>query len=210
MDPNRIARLVEQLHSDRARLKVGAGRKLRLIAERRPELLAPHFDAFVRLLDHPGKLFQWEAIFVLSHLARVDEEGRFDAIFTRYFEPIRGPVMITAANVILAGARIAAAKPRWADRIAREILGVARARYQTGECRRIAIGHAITAFDSIYPMLSDPGAALRFVRRQLRCARPATRKKAARFLGRHDPINARRRTGRGPGSRGDSRGRPAR
>ena len=210
VDSRGIARLVEQLHSDQARPRFGAGRKLRLIAERRPELLAPHFDAFVRLLDHPGKLFQWEAIFVLSHLARVDEEGRFDAIFKRYFEPIRGPVMITAANVILAGARIAAAKPQLADRIAREILGVTRGRYQTEECRRIAFGHAITAFDSIYPMLRDPGAALRFVRRQLTCARPATRKKAARFLRRHEPVSAGRKTGRRPASRGAPRDRSAR
>lgn len=200
-----IATLLEQLQADRARRRAGAAKKLRRIAERRPDLLVPHFDAFAGLLDHPNKLHQWEAIFVLSHLARADAQNRFDAVFDAYFAPIRGPVMITAANVIVGSARIAAAKPHWADRVAREILKVSRARYRTDECRRIAIGHAIRTLDEILPLLRDRSRVIRFVRRQADSSRPATRAKAARFLERHDPIRVRRRTARRPSSNGAPR-----
>jgi hypothetical protein len=64
----------------------------------------------------------------LSQLARVDAEDKFTAIFDKHFAPIRGPVMITAAHVIRGGARIAAAKPHLADRIAAEVMKVDRGR----------------------------------------------------------------------------------
>ena len=80
---------------------------------------------------------QWDVAFVLSQLARVDDDDKFAAIVARYFVPISGPVMITAANAIQGGARVAQAKPHLADRIAAEILKVATARYQTTECRNV-------------------------------------------------------------------------
>lgn len=186
-DPERIGELVAGLQSEEARVKYGSGKILRAVAERHPERLAPHFDRFVGLLDHPNKLLQWEAVFILSHLARVVAENRFEAVFDRYFAPIRGPVMITAAHVIAGGARMASARPDWADRISREMLKVVDARYQTAECRRIVIGHAIQAFDGFFDRVRDPRPIVRFVRSQLRCSRPATRAKAARFLERHVP-----------------------
>ena len=90
--------------------------------------------------------------------------------------------MITAANVIQGGARIARAKPQLADRIATEVLKVSRGRYQTAECRNIAIGHAILALGEILDLLAQPEPVIGFVRRQLRNKRPATRKKAEQFL----------------------------
>jgi len=119
---------------------------------------------------------------VLSEFARVDAGEKFAAIFDKYFAPIRGPVMITGANVIRYAARIAVAKAHWADRIAAEVLKVERAGYQTLECRNIAIGHAILAFGEIFELLQDPEPVLRFVRKQLKNSRPSTRKKAEQFL----------------------------
>ena len=86
------------------------------------------------------------------------------------------------ANVIQGGARIAQAKWHLAERIAAEVLKVARAPYRTPECRNVAIGHAILALGGIMPLLRNPAPAVQFVRKQTRNARPATRKKAQQFL----------------------------
>ena len=179
---HRLEELLRGLDPDNARIKYGCAKALRLVSEERPELLYPRFDFFVGLLDNENKILQWEAAFVLSQLAHVDSDGRFAAIFDKYFSPIAGPVMITAANVIRGGARIAQAKPQLADRIAAEVVRVAQARYQTRECRNVAIGHAILALGDFVDRLNAPGPALQFVRRQLRNPRPATRKKAKQFL----------------------------
>jgi hypothetical protein len=181
-DQEAVCELMKGLGSDQAYIRFGSAKALRILSEERPELLYPKFDFFVRLLDHQNKILQWEAAFVLSQLARVDRNNKFATIFERYFSPIPGPVMITTANVIQGGARIAKAKPNLAGRIAAEVLKVARARYKTPECRNIAIGHAIVALGEFVGLLKEPGPALRFVRRQLKNARPATRKKAEQFL----------------------------
>jgi hypothetical protein len=181
-NPRLLEEVMRGLDAKTARVKHGCAKALRALSETRPGLLYPKFDFFVRLLDHPNKIYQWEAARVLAQLARVDEEDKFAAIFDKYFAPIRGPVMITAATLIQGGARIAAAKPQLADRIAAEVIKVERARYQTPACRNVAIGHAIAALDDLFARLRNPAPALRFVRKQARNSRPATRKKAEKFL----------------------------
>jgi len=138
--PELLPDVIKGLDSDAARIKYGCAKVLRSISELAPDLLYPHFDLFVRLLDGPNKILQWEGIFVLSHLACVDTENKFEGIYGTFFAPISGPVMITSANVIGGAPLIARARPPWADRIATEILRVARAHFQTEECRNVAVG----------------------------------------------------------------------
>ena len=181
-NPRLLSEIAEGLEADKPRVKYGCAKALRLVSEQRPDLLYPHFDFFVRLLDHENKILQWDAAFVLSHLARVDDEDKFAAVVNQYFSPIVGPVMITAANVIRGGARIAQDKPHLADRVAAEVLRVAKARYRTSECRNVAIGHAILALSDLLPLLRHRLPVIQFVRRQIRNRRLATRKKAVHFL----------------------------
>jgi hypothetical protein len=110
--PERGADLLAGLQSDQARVKFGCAKVVRYLSKRQPALLYPHFDFFVRLLDSPNKILQWEGLGVLSHLAAVDVEDRFVAIWDRYFAPIPGPAMINAANAIRGGARVSRARPQ--------------------------------------------------------------------------------------------------
>jgi hypothetical protein len=183
-----LPEITHGLEADKPRVKYGCAKALRLISEERPDVLYPHFGFFANLLDHENKILQWDATFVLSQLARADAQDEFAAIFEKYFSPITGPVMITAANAIQGGARVAQAKPKLADRIAAEILKVTRARYSTPECRNVAIGHAIVALQHMLPLLSNPASVVEFVRKQVRNPRPATRKKAEHFLSSHAPL----------------------
>ncbi len=119
---------------------------------------------------------------ILGNLAAADREDKIEPLFKRFFAPILGPEMVGAANAIVAGAGIALAKPHLADRIVREILKVDRASYKTPECRNVAIGHAITSFDKLFGHVKNRRPALEFVTRQLDNPRPATRRKAEKFL----------------------------
>jgi hypothetical protein len=62
------------------------------------------------------------------------------------------------------------------------VLNVDRARYQSPECRNVAIGHAVLALGDFFDLLQHPAPVLRFVRKQIKNSRPATRKKAEQFL----------------------------
>jgi hypothetical protein len=84
-NPRWSGELIRGLEADKARIKYGCAKALRIVSEERPELLYPHFGVFVRLLGHKNKILQWEAAFVLSQLAQIDADDQFAAIFEKYF-----------------------------------------------------------------------------------------------------------------------------
>ena len=105
-----------------------------------------------------------------------------EKLLPRYLAPIAGNEMIGAANAIQGAADIALAKPHLAGRIARAILQVSHAHYATPECRNVAAGHAIQALDRFFEQIPQKKPLLAFVEAELANPRPATRKKAEKFL----------------------------
>ncbi len=191
--PEEIAQLIAGLQAEKSSAKYAYEKTLRRVSERRPELVCPYFEAFAALLDHENSFLKWGAIMTIANLTAVDAESRFEAIFDRYYAPIAGPTMITAANVIASSPRIVRAKPHLAQRIAQEILKVEQATYEhhgspSPECRNVAIGHALDAFDQFFDLIDDKPVVLAFVKRQLQNTRKQVARKAERFLRVHVEI----------------------
>jgi hypothetical protein len=189
-NPQAIPLLLEGLAEKKANIKYGSEKVLRLVSEKRPELIYPHFDRLVELLEEENKFLKWGGIMILANLAAVDSQRRFEKIFDRYFAPITGPVMVTAANIIGGAAKIARAKPALTERIVSEILKVERARYLmhgelSPECNNVVCGHAVEALAEIYNQIQDKKRARDFIRRQLESSRPAVQKKAKAFFNRY-------------------------
>ena len=180
--------LLEGLEGAEAPVKFGCSKVLRLISAKEPAMLYPHVDLFIGLFHSENAFLQWDAIRIVANLAAVDEWGRIEQILSDYLEPIRGTVMITAANTIQGAATIALAKPALADTIARAILKVQWAKYQTDECRNVAVGHAIESLDRFFDRIDHQKEVLEFVRREANNSRNATRKKAVEFLKNHDRL----------------------
>ena len=170
------------LDAPAARVRFGCLKDLRRLSEEAPQSLHPDFDRFARLLDHSNSIFRWNAAHILANLARVDRSRKLAPLLDRFLKPVGGPQMIAAANVMQAAAVIATAQPQLADKLAAGILAVGRAKYETAECRNVAIGHAIQSFDRFFAYIPRKGAVVGFVRRQLDNPRPATRRKAEKFL----------------------------
>jgi len=180
--PELLSEIIDGLGADKARVKYGCAKVLRIISDKAPELLYPRIDYYIDLLDNDNNILKWEAIYVIANLAAVDTEDRIEAIFERYFGPIPGPALITAGNVIAGAAKIAKAKPQLTERIVGELLKVEKAQYKTTECGNVALGHAIKAFDQFFDQIRDKKPVIAFVRRQLENTRNATRNKAEAFL----------------------------
>lgn len=174
-----MRKLLSDLESPDKRVRLAASKKLRDLSETRPAEVYPHFARFAALLEHENHVLRWNAILTVGHLARVDGAGAIDQLIERYLAPIRGPVMITAANIIKGAASIARAKPALADAIARAMMQAEKAKYATPECRNVAIGHALEALRTIP---AHAGEVKRFAARHLNNPRPATAKRAARLL----------------------------
>jgi len=183
--PALLSEVFAGLGADEARVKYGCLKVLRLISEREPAVVYPWFGRLAALLESENTVLKWGAIIIFGNLAAVDTQGKLDKILTRYLRPISGPVLITAANTIGGAGKIAAAKPRLADRIARALMRVEDATYQTAECRNVALGRVVASLELFFDQVKDRQSVLEFVRRQLNNTRPAVRRKAARFLEQH-------------------------
>jgi hypothetical protein len=117
----------------------------------------------------------------------VDAEDRIEPLLGKYLGVISGPRLVDAANAIGFAWKIAQAKPRLADHIARAILGVSEAQYPTEECRNVAAGHALQSLGRFFDLLEDQNAVVAFASAQLENTRPSTRHKAQEFLKKHLP-----------------------
>ena len=181
-DPELLLGAVDALGSVNPCTRFAAAKLLRILSERSPEALYPHFDALVRTLRDDNSILRWNAMVAIGNLASADRENKIDGILDDYLAPIPGPNLIDAANTMQGAAAIARAKPYLADRIAKSILGVERARYAKAECRNVVIGHAILALGEFFPAIQEQRDVQLFVRRQLKNSRYATANKARRFL----------------------------
>jgi len=183
--PGLLPELLRGLKSDHPPIKYGCAKVLRVVSDRQPRLLYSWFDFFVTLLDSDNKIMQWEGIHVIANLAAVDPKGKLEKVFDKYFAPIPGPVMITAANVVRGAAKIAEAKPELTEKITKELLKVDKATYKTTECRNVALGHVIESFDKFFDQIKDRGSVIKLIKKELSNTRNATRKAAAAFLKKH-------------------------
>ncbi len=188
-EPALLADILEGLSARQASVRFGCSKVLRIISQKQPEVLYPHFDFFVQRLDIDNTFLRCDAFLILANLTAVDTANKFESIFYRYFSPVKGPTLIVAANVIGGAAIIAQARPELTDRIVAELLKVETAQYQTDECRRIALGHAMTSFDEFFGQIGDKERVLKLVRKQLNSTRKGTAKKAEQFLKKHDREN---------------------
>jgi hypothetical protein len=187
--PEVLPEVLRGVGADKARIKLGCSKVLRCVSQKNPEILYPCFDFFAVQLGSRNHFLKWDAVRIIANLAAIDSDRKLDPLLDRYLRPIRGPVMITAANVIAGATFIVLARPDLADRIGNAVLKVERAEYQTAECRNVAIGHAIESLHRFFGLLGtrEKATVLRFVHRQLANRRNATRQKATAFLKRHEP-----------------------
>ena len=186
-NPVIIKELVEQLKIEKSSLKFSYEKILRLISEKTPELVYPYFDDFVKLLDSENNFLKWGAILTIANLTSVDSENKFDKIFRKYYLPIEGPAMITAANIIGSSRKIVSAKPYLADKITKEILKVQKAEYihkgkLSSECKNVVCGHAIDSFAMFYNKIENKKPVRDFTKQQLNNSREAVKKKAEKFF----------------------------
>lgn len=177
-----IEEVLAGINAKRAGVRFGSSKALRILSERVPEALYPHFDSFAAMLSHDNQILKWNATLTLANMARVDREGKIEAILDQYLDLITGPNMITAANAIRGAAIIGVAKPHLVRRIVLCILRVERAEYATPECWNVVIGHALQALELLAGLLPDQRVLRLFASRHVANPRPATSSKARKFL----------------------------
>lgn len=180
--PELIPELLKGLSSENARVKFGSAKILRLVSTQKPEVLYPHFNFFVNLLDTDNNIIKWNAIDVIANLAPVDSDKKLDKLFKKFYGLMNEGSLITAGHVMAGSATIVKAKPYLEEQITKEILKIDKIPLPTEECRNILKGHAIKAFELYFEYIKNKDSILPFVKSQLKNTRNATKTKAEKFL----------------------------
>ena len=186
-NPKLIEVLISTIDSEKGSIKFGCEKIVRLVSEKKPELVYPYFDFLVKLLDSENNFLKWGAIITISNLSSVDSKNQFEKIFNKYYAPVTGPIMVTAANIVGSSWKIVQAKPKLTDRIVDEILKIEKAKYEhkgelSPECNNVVCGHAIDSFERFFEKVKNQKKIMAFIKRQLNNTRPSVKKRAEKFM----------------------------
>ena len=177
--------VLDGVSSPKAAVRYGCASVLMDLSQAYPEKLYPHMDSFIALLDSKYRILTWNALAMIANLARVDDNRKFDAIFTKYYSFLNDEYMITVANVVGYSGKIALAKPYLTQRIADELLKVRRISttpHLTEECKRVIAEKAIESFDVFFNQIDNRKKVVDFVKSQLNSPRKTLKIKAENFL----------------------------
>lgn len=177
--------LLDGVSSQKAAIRYACASALMNLSQTHPEKLYPHMDFFIALLDSKYRILTWNAMAAIANLTRVDENGKFDTIFEKYYSFLKDAYMITVANVVGNSSKIALSKPYLAQRIADELLKVekiATTPHLTEECKKVIAEKAIESFDAFFDQIKDREKVVGFVKSQLESPRKPLKIKAENFL----------------------------
>jgi hypothetical protein len=180
-DGRLLSGVIEGITSAKPQIKYKSGKILMLLSEEHPEILYPKWDHFVGLLSNENTFMKSIGIKILSNLTRVDARNKFDEIFDKFYGLLNDESMITAASVVDHSGMIARAKPKLQNKITNKLLGIDKTHHGS-ECRNIIKGKTILSFGEFFEQAKNKKRIIEFVRRELKNTRPATRKKAEKFL----------------------------
>jgi hypothetical protein len=127
----------------------------------------------------------WNALAIISNLARVDVDKRFDAVFGRYYSFLDNDYMVTVANVVGNSGTIALTKQYVIPEITDELLKVkdiSLTSHLTEECKRFIAQRAIKTFDMFFDKVNNKDKVLSFVSGCVDSPRVKLRTAAEKFL----------------------------
>lgn len=179
-----VPALLEAMGGSRGRDRMIAGRRLWMLSETRPQLLAPHAAEIEAFVEGPNKVLCWTAIRVLGNMAGELEFAVARGILGRLLMLVPGPTLITSANALEASSAIAMAHPGLLEEALAGMLRAEKGRYQTPECRRVITGKLLRVLEQMGPAVLGRPEVVCLLQRQVRCPRPAVARKAVTLLAR--------------------------
>ena len=148
------------------------------LSEQQPELLYPSWDFLADMIDSDNAYWKLIAVRLIANLARVDTEDRFEKIFDKYYNLLNDSVIV-AGHITANSGRIARAKPELQAKITDRLLNIDST---SQKHKDLVKAGAIDSFGEYFAEYSDKESIMEFVKQQLNCESPKTRKIAREFL----------------------------
>ena len=135
---------------------------------------------FLRRPDPGGNSFhKYIAIWIIANLTKADPKNKFEKLFDDYYGLLGAKSVIPAAHVAAKSGKIALAKPELQADITSRLLNIDST---VQKHKDLVKASAIEAFDVYFEQSRDQSKIIEFVKAQLNCESPKTRKMAKEFL----------------------------
>jgi hypothetical protein len=178
-DEKRLQELLDGVLSKEDAVRYGSFKALNVLSEKHPERLYDKWDFFADLLGNANTHQKYIAIYIIANLTRVDSEKRFEKLFNTYYGLFGDKSVIPPAHVALNSGKIALAKPKLQAEITSRLLDIDAT---VQRHKDLVKASAIEAFDAYFEESRDQERIVEFVKAQLDCGSPKTRKMAKAFL----------------------------
>lgn len=181
-DKKFLSELIENLKSKKETIRYNSSKALNLISEENPDILYLHWDFFFSLLDGDNTYWKCSGIPIIANLTRVDHESKFEKMFEKYYSLLDDKKsFIPAAYLARSSGTIARSKPNLRSKITEKLLRIDETHHHP-QRRDLVKGDIIEAFDEYFEEAEDKREIVEFVKGQLKCDSPKTRKIATKFL----------------------------
>ncbi len=181
-DEEFLLELIENLKSKKETVRYNSSKVLNLISKENPDILYSHWDFFFTLLDGDNTYWKCSGIPIIANLTRVDRKNKFEKNFDKYYSLLDDKKsFIPAAYLARSSGVIARSKPNLRAKITKKLLRIDETHHHP-QRRDLVKGDIIEAFDEYFKEAEDKRRIVEFVKEQLDCDSPKTRKIAAKFL----------------------------
>jgi len=177
-DENTLSELLEALKSKDETKRYSSFQVLLRLSEEQPDFLYPRWDFLSDMLDSDNAYWKLIAVRIIANLTRADTENKFEKIFNKYYNLLNDSVIV-AGHITANSGKIARAKPKLEVEITNKLLNIDKT---SQEHRDLIKAGAIESFGEYFEESKDKQKIIEFVKHQLNCESPKTRKKAKEFL----------------------------
>ena len=152
---------------------------LNFLSKKHPEKLYDKWDFFANLIYRGNAFHKYMAIYIIANLTKTDAENKFEKLFEAYYVLLGDKSAIPPAHVAVNSGKIALAKPALQAEITNRLLDIDNI---VQRHKDLVKASAIEAFEAYFEKSKDQTRIIEFVKAQLNCESPKTRKKAKAFL----------------------------
>jgi hypothetical protein len=152
---------------------------LNLLSKQYPDKIYDRWDFFADLIREGNSFHKYIAIWIIANLTKADSENKFEKLFNDFYRLLGDKSVIPAGHVAAKSGIIALAKPLLQNEITNRLLNINNIVHRHKDLVKAG---AIEAFDLFFQKSKNQEKILEFVKAQLNCESPKTRKLAKEFL----------------------------
>ncbi|MFX0025725.1 MAG: hypothetical protein ACFE8M_04860 [Candidatus Hermodarchaeota archaeon] len=180
-DPKILAELMNNLLAKDEIVRYNSHKILIIISQDKPEVLYPHWDFFADLLKSKNNFHKVIGIQILANLTKIDTKNKFEDIFEIYCNLLDAKSVMTAGHLAANLGIIAKVKPNLRDKLTKVLLSIDETHHEISR-KDLIKAYIIESFNEYFNEIENKEEIIKFVKAQLECKSPKTRKAAEKFL----------------------------